>query len=150
LKNFTKNIKAVLIICLPAVIIFTIIIRYIAYYHMPSSSLKWTQEYIAGQGNIKGNVNLYLFGTNPAYEIGANEDGYAVFKNPGKAFTQMKNDYSNAIRIIKKQFKLSNINNLNFKIYKNYGAQVIDVDKETRDNAFKISQFCDIYENSFR
>ena len=47
---------------------------------------------LLGESGIKGAVNQSNFGDDPAYEIGADKDGYAVFKNPDKAFAQMKID----------------------------------------------------------
>lgn len=40
-----------------------------------------------GKGNIKGEVNKEYFESKAKeFEIGANKYGYAVFKNPEKAF----------------------------------------------------------------
>ena len=39
-----------------------------------------------GKGNIKGSVDIEKYVTiSKDFEIGANKDGYAVFKNPEKA-----------------------------------------------------------------
>ena len=51
------------------------------------------QYYIAGQGNIKGNVNVEDYYERDArFAIGAGEDGYAVFKDPGEAFAAQVRD----------------------------------------------------------
>mgnify|MGYP003210247207 CR=1 FL=1 len=40
------------------------------------------QDYVAGQGNIRGNVNVEDYYERDArFAIGAGEDGYAVFKD---------------------------------------------------------------------
>lgn len=47
----------------------------------------YTQEYTAGTKGIKGNVNVSKFtDVSEDFAIGANSNGYAVFKNPSKAF----------------------------------------------------------------
>ena len=47
----------------------------------------YTQEYETGQGNIKGNVDTERFSAaDGRFAIGANENGYAVFKEPEQAF----------------------------------------------------------------
>lgn len=54
-------------------------------------NLKYTQIYISGEGNIKGDVDINEFGKiSTSFDIGANKYGIAVFKNPSKAFTNFK------------------------------------------------------------
>ena len=51
------------------------------------------QDYVAGQGNIRGNVNVEDYYERDArFAIGAGEDGYAVFKDPGEAFAAQVRD----------------------------------------------------------
>ena len=58
-----------------------------------NQDLKYQQEYIIGKGNIKGEVNKEYFESKAKeFEIGANKYGYAVFKNPEKAFRKLKKD----------------------------------------------------------
>ena len=46
----------------------------------------WVQEYAAGEGNIKGNVDTGRFlKIDERLEIGADKDGVAVFKDPDAA-----------------------------------------------------------------
>lgn len=145
-----KN-KTIIIIFSFIVVIIALSLIYFKYYPKPSNSLRWTQEYIAGQGNIKGDVDIYLFGTNSAYEIGANKDGYAVFKNPSEAFAQMKEDYSKGLSAIQKEFYFAPVSNLNFKRYGKYGWQLTtNEDENIKQQGTKITQFFDIYENSFK
>ena len=60
------------------------------------NDLKYSQIYISGDENIKGNVNVNKFGKiNIDFDIGANKYGYAVFKNPNKAFKRLKKEYVN-------------------------------------------------------
>ena len=52
------------------------------------------QDYVAGQGNIRGNVNVEDYYERDArFAIGAGEDGYAVFKDPGEAFAALREHY---------------------------------------------------------
>lgn len=61
----------------------------------------YTQEYIPGQGNIKGSVNVKKYTEkDPRFSIGANADGYVVFKNPDKAYDALAEEYPDAIEHI--------------------------------------------------
>ena len=111
----------------------------------------YTQEYIIGKSNIKGEVDVEKYSNiSKDLEIGANKEGYAVFKDPHKAFKYVKENYKIGIRLIKKQFYLGDLSNKNYKEYKTYGSQVTyDISEGQMYQAFFISDFLDIYENSF-
>lgn len=65
------------------------------------------QDYVAGQGNIRGNVNVEDYYERDArFAIGAGEDGYAVFKDPGEAFAALREHYPEGISLIRKEFHL--------------------------------------------
>ena len=114
------------------------------------NDLKYSQIYISGDENIKGNVNVNKFGKiNIDFDIGANKYGYAVFKNPNKAFKRLKKDYSKGIKLIQKEFNLLPLNNFTYKKYKTYGWQVTTGTAEEKEQATFVSSFMDIYENSF-
>lgn len=114
------------------------------------NDLKYSQIYISGDENIKGNVNVNKFGKiNIDFDIGANKYGYAVFKNPNKAFKRLKKDYSKGIKLIQKEFNLLPLNNFTYKKYKTYGWQVTTGTAEEKEQAKFVSSFMDIYENSF-
>ena len=86
-----------------------------------------------------------------AYDIGANKDGMPIFKNPDKAFNQALIDYADGFAAIQKEFDLKPISKRNWKEYENYGCQLSgDNDEDIRKQGVKISQFFDIYENSFK
>ena len=113
-------------------------------------NLKYSQIYISGEDNIKGNVDITKFGKiNINFDIGANKYGYAVFKNPSKAFKTLKTDYADGIKLIQKEFHLLPLNNFTYKSYKNYGWQVTTGTNEEKEQARFVSSFLDIYENSF-
>ena len=75
--------------------------------------------------------------------------GYAVFKNPKKAFKTLKKEYSDGIKIIQKEFKLPPLNNFTYKSYKTYGWQVTTGTPSLKKEAKFVTLFLDIYENSF-
>ena len=84
------------------------------------------------------------------FEIGANELGYAVFKNPDKAMSTLKEKYLPAINLIKEEFNLKELSNDTITEYKNYGDQLTKGTKEEKKQATFVSEFLDIYENSFK
>ena len=117
---------------------------------MIDSNLKYSQMYISEDENIKGNVDINSFGRkNIDFDIGANKYGYAVFKNPSRAFKTLKKEYSEGIKLIQKEFHLLPLTNFNYKIYGTYGWQVTIGTKEEKEQARFVSSFMDIYENSF-
>ncbi len=111
----------------------------------------YTQEYIIGQSNIKGSVDVEYFSKNDLkFEIGANEYGYAVFKEPNIAFKVLKEKYSDGISLIKREYHLPPLSHYTYKIYGIYGSQCITGTKNEKIQADFISKFFDIYENSFK
>lgn len=114
------------------------------------SDLRYSQIYISETGNIKGNVDVNRFGKiNIDFDIGANKYGYAVFKNPNKAFKRLKKNYFKGIKLIQKEFNLLPLTNFTYKKYKIYGWQVTTGTDEEREQARFVASFFDIYENSF-
>lgn len=114
------------------------------------SNLKYSQIYVTEYSNIKANVDVNKFGKiNIDFDIGANKYGYAVFKNPNKAFNRLKKDYSKGIELIRKEFNLLPLNNFTYKNYKTYGWQVTTGTAEEKKQARFVSSFLDIYNNSF-
>ena len=80
------------------------------------------QDYVAGQGNIRGNVNVEDYYERDArFAIGAGEDGYAVFKDPGEAFAALREHYPEGISLIRKEFHLLWLSKLNYPSYQTYG-----------------------------
>jgi uncharacterized protein YpmB len=137
-----------IIISILILIIIGILVISKAYYQ--DSGLKYSQDYIVGEANIKGDVDVtYFFSKGKEFDIGANKNGYAVFKNPEEAFEKLKTDYKEGLAAIQKEFKLLTINKLNYKSYGTYGWQVTTGSKEEKEQALFVSSFIDIYENSF-
>ena len=112
--------------------------------------LRYAQEYNAGTGNIKGNVDTEYFANKSAdFEIGANSYGFAVFKKPDAALARLKTDYKAGIDLIRREFKLLPLSRSNYKLYGTYGWQLTAGTKEEKEQAAFVSGFVDIYENSF-
>lgn len=112
--------------------------------------LGYSQEYIAGQGNIKGNVDVsYFKNISDDFDIGANKYGYAVFKNPEKALERLKENYKDGIKLIQSEYDLQDLSQDNYKIYGTYGWQVSTGSEKEKEEAGFVSYFMDIYENSF-
>ena len=109
-----------------------------------------TQEYIVGTGNIKGNVDVdkYLK-IDQRFEIGADKEGMAVFKDPHKAYQALTEKYKGGINLIQKEFDLEDLSETSYESYKIYGGKVETGTEEEKDQANFVSRFFDIYENSF-
>jgi len=110
----------------------------------------WVSEYVPGQGNAVGNVDVGLFtAESPDFEIGADRYGRAVFKNPQKAFKTLREKYKDGIELIRRQFALEPLSESRYEMYKTYGWQVTEGTERERAQANFVTRFLDIYENSF-
>lgn len=133
-------------------LIVVILIFFILYLLTPkyASDKAYSQEYIPNTGNIKGSVNKeYFEAISSDFAIGANKYGYAVFKNPDKAFKTLKKNYKEGISLIQKEYCKVPLSKRNFMCYKNMGWQVTKGSKMAREEARFVSMFLDIYESSF-
>ena len=109
------------------------------------------QDYIAGQGNIKGNVNVEdYYERDERFAIGAGEDGNAVLKDPRKTFSALPEHDPEGISVIRKEIPERQLSKLNYPSYQTYGWQTTSGSEEARQQARFVSSFFDIYENSFR
>lgn len=112
--------------------------------------LGWIREYEIGAPGIKGEVNRSDFPEDPAYDIGANQYGYAVFKDPEAALARAKLDFSSTINEVGERFGFSGLSQDNYEYYKNYAWQITVNDTEKRKEAQELTKFLDIYENSLK
>ena len=111
---------------------------------------QYEQEYITGQGNIKGNVDTEdFYERDERFEIGATKDGYAVFKDPDKAYEALLENYSEGLKLIEDEHQLNPVSKDNYQAYKKYGAQITTGSAEAQEQAHFVSKFFDIYENSY-
>lgn len=149
--NTKKKSKIIIISLCVLMIIYIIISSLLNIFPRYGEDLKYSQEYIVGQGNIIGEVKIEKFAERGlVYEIGANKYGYAVFKDPDKAFKTLKREYSDAIRLIQREFSLLPLTKATIQLYKTYGRQVTTGTKEEKEAARFVAQFMDIFENSFK
>lgn len=137
-----------------AVILVITLIVGIQYYRttVPRENLKYCQEYIAGTGNIKGDVDVEFWeALGPQFAIGANEEGYAVFKDPQAALQKIYDDYGDGIKELKKTVK-GPLKDPFWRGYQYYALMSDGIDNKTKaqKHAHLIARFVDIYENSFR
>lgn len=108
------------------------------------------QEYLAGKGNVQGNVNTaYFLERDERFEIGADVDGYAVFKKPSDAYRALLEAFGDGLALIQEEFDLDPVLPQDFQDYKTYGWQVTLGSAIAKEQARFISSFFDIYENSF-
>lgn len=111
----------------------------------------YTKEYVPGQGNIKGDVDIeYFYKHDKRFEIGASSEGYAVFKDPDAAFDALLAKYSDGLKLIQKENNLPYISKNNYDQYKICGMDITTGSKKEREQVNFIEEFLDIYENSFK
>lgn len=149
-KNKLRLYIFIVFIIVICCIIFSLFRIYIK--QEEKKNLLYCKEYIVGEENIKGKIDIqYYYKKNKDFEIGANFYGYAVFKNPNVAFKEMKKNYKKGIKLIQNEFNLKPLSKQNYELYKEYGDQISsDIgSKEEQQQAFFISEFLDIYENSY-
>lgn len=128
---------------------FALLLFVLIWMTTPSKELVYVQEYIPGNENIKGNVDVEFWESlGEEFEIGANEDGYAVFKNPRKAMWKLYDEYGDGIRRIKKENFLLGPYFLNYHMYAIYGLDV-PMEDPYKDQVNVVCRFVDLYENSF-
>lgn len=110
----------------------------------------YEQEYVAGLGNIKGDVNTEdFYERDERFAIGVTKDGYAVFKSPEDAYDALLESYSDGLKLIQAEYNLEKVSPNNYQWYKTYGWQVTTGTEEAQEQAHFVTSFFDIYENSF-
>ncbi len=110
----------------------------------------WVKEYVVGGEGILGQVDKEKYeSVHEDFAIGADKYGRAVFKDPDKAFSAMKELYKDGLTLIRRENNLPPISQMTYKLYKKFGWQVTTGTPEAQKQASFISGFLDIYENSF-
>ena len=144
-RSSHRTMIAAVIVCLVLVICF---LTNPVHEHITNPSV---QEYVSGQGNIKGDVNKAGFeAISEDFAIGADKNGMAVFKDPQKAFDTFTELYADGIALIQSEFLLPPISENSYDSYKLYGWQVTTGTEEQRSQAAFVTSFLDIYENSYQ
>jgi len=120
----------------------------------PTIQHPYVQEYVIGQGNIKGNVSVDEYiSISEDFAIGADKDGYPVFKDPEKALAKLLELYSDGISLIQTEFDLEPLSYDTFDAYKEYGWQITAFGTqgtdEQRAQVVFVEKFIDICENSY-
>lgn len=116
----------------------------------PTIQYPYVQEYVAGQSNIKGNVPVEEYiSISEDFAIGANKDGYAVFKDPEKALAKLLELYSEGITLIQTTYDFEPLSADNYGDYKIYGSQITTGTEGEQQQAIFVGKFLDIYENSY-
>ena len=91
-----------------------------------------------------------LFPDHSAYEMALNEDNQPVFKNPAEALAKARSDYSDAAAVLRKEYRFLPMSKYNCYKYGKFGWQIVSEDERISAQGQKLTQFIDIYENSFK
>lgn len=105
---------------------------------------------VVGEYDINKLAIRLLNNNSGVYDVGANQEGMPVFKDTDKAFKQIIIDCEDGFMAIQEEFNLKVINKNNFKDYMLYGWQLRTDNDEIREQGMRITEFFDIYENSFK
>ncbi len=133
------------------IIVIIILIMTVSCENSHKIKYPYTQEYVPGNEGIQGNVDKEFFeNIDEDFAIGANKDGYAVFKEPHAAFEKLYEKYHEGIKLIESEFNLDPLIHDNHHLYLIYGGQVTTGDEQAKEEALFVSKFLDIYENSFK
>ncbi len=135
--------KKIFIIAVSLILILLVVISI-----LPLTPVNTSLSKVVGEYDTSGWHNS--FGDSLSYAVGMNIRGKPVFKNPNKAFRQAMRDYKLGFKAIRKEFELLPVNKLNYRMYQTYGSQLTTGSDEEKRQGIIISQFFDIYENSFR
>lgn len=115
----------------------------------PKSNSQPDPAEVVGEYAVNGLGGEFLSSGDPAYAIGANAYGMPVFRDTDAAFQALCRDYADALQLIAEQFSLKPVSRSNWDGYKIYGWQVSTGDEQLQANCVAVTQFFDLYENSF-
>lgn len=138
--NFKKSALWTMVVSLGVVIIF-----YAAFA---------TNDRANGGSRIVGDydvstLNIDCIPNSPAYEIGANKYGMPIFKDAKLAFEQALIDFKEGFAAIQEVYDIDPANKEDWQLFKAYGWEWPTEDEAVARQARGITQFFDIYENSF-
>ena len=97
-------------------------------------------------GSLSG---VFVSCENPAYKIGMNAYGMPVFVDADAAFAAILKDCADGFAYLSQEFNLPSATKHDYEAYKTYGWQTSVRDEAVRRQCVEISQFFDLYENSF-
>ncbi len=104
---------------------------------------------VVGEYDASSLGGAFVTSGNPAYKIGMNAYGMPVFVDTDAAFDAILEDCADGFACLSNEFDLPAVTKQNYKVYKTYGWQTGASDEAVRKQCVEISQFFDIYENSF-
>lgn len=104
---------------------------------------------VVGEYDASSLGGAFLTSGNTAYQIGMNAYGMPVFINSDAAFDAILEDCGDGFAYLSSEFDLSAVTTQNYEDFKTYGWQTGASDEAVRRQCVEISQFFDIYENSF-
>ena len=104
---------------------------------------------VVGEYDISSLGGSFVASENPAYEIGRNAYGMPVFVDTDPAFDAILENCADGFAYLSNEFDLPPVTKQNYETYKTYGWQTGASDEAVRKQCVEISQFFDIYENSF-
>ena len=136
----------------PAALLLVIVVTVICSANPITIRNPWVQEYVPGQGNIRGAVDKAKYlAFSEDFAIGADAEGYAVFKDPYKALRALSREYGSTLGKLRLQNLLPPLGYGNYKRYYEASARSNPwaVTEEEKGDLTFIRGFFDIYENSF-
>ncbi|MCI2062972.1 MAG: hypothetical protein LKJ83_09460 [Eubacteriaceae bacterium] len=142
--------KAIVIIIAAVLVVSGITVCYRIDFNL-DPNLNYTHAYVVGNKNVKGKVDVkYFSDKGKAFDIGANKNGYAVFKDPKGAMNKVISDYGDGIKQVREEKGLSALSffRKSYDKYKDYDATVSSGTSAAKEQAAFVSSFVDIYENS--
>lgn len=83
------------------------------------------------------------------YDIGINNIGIPIFKDPDAAFDQFVIDHAEGIKLIRDKYRLSQISKKHWFRYYLYAWQLGTDDQDKIQKALKVDSFLSFYKNSF-
>lgn len=104
---------------------------------------------VVGEYDASSLGGAFATSGNSAYKIGVNAYGMPVFADMDAAFDAILEDCAEGFAYLSKELSLPAVTKQNYEAYKTYGWQTGTSNEAVRKQCVEISQFFDIYENSF-
>ena len=106
-------------------------------------------DYIPGVS--RGNVDPDFYtSVSPDFELGADRNGYAVFRDPEKALETFRSLYAEELELVASDHGLAPLSERTAELYKVYAAQTERSDSRVRERLSFVAKFLDIWENSYK
>lgn len=120
------------------------------FYNQPND-LKYTSDYDASSGLVADKV-LDELSTSENYELGVNDEGTVVFKNPRKAYKTALKECKAGIKFEHKNYDIKHRSRTYYMAYITTAEDVQKNDEATQEEKEQAQKFADvltIYANSF-